>query len=55
MTLKLKGDLDILKMYLYTKNEVAATKVKMSKNPNYFKHYRNIYTDQAPAISSHSF
>jgi len=31
MTLKLKGDLDILKMYLHTKNEVS--RLKHSKFP----------------------
>jgi len=27
----------------------------MSKAPNYFEHYRNRYSDQAPAISNHLF
>jgi len=71
MTLKLEGDLDILKMCLHTQNKATSlrdskltawiqkyenmsqskVKVKMSKAPNYFQHYRNIDSDQAPAIS----
>jgi len=30
---------------------VSRSKVKMSKAPNYFQHYRNGYSDQAPAVS----
>jgi len=66
MTLKLKGDLDILKMYFRAENEaygianfnwkktrtyVSRVKVKMSKAQNYFERYRNRYSVQAPAVS----
>jgi len=45
MTLKLEGYLYI-KMWKY----IPRSTVKISKSPNYFKHYRNRYADQTPAI-----
>jgi len=61
MTLKLEGDLNILKMYRHTENEAVSLrhselrakiekirkclKVKLSKAPNYFERYRNRYSD----------
>jgi len=61
MTLKLEGDLDILKMYLHIENEAASlrhSKLKslnsenMFQGLNYFEHYRNGYSGQAPTISN---
>jgi len=64
MTLTLEGDLDILKMELlasgihnlevelekYENVSRAKVKVKMSEVLNYFEHYRNRYSDRAPAV-----
>jgi len=66
LTLKLEGDLDVVKMYLHTENEAASLKdsklraelkkispskeVKMSKAPNYFQCYHIRCFDQVPAV-----
>jgi len=49
MTLKLEGDLDVLKMHSKLRARVKKSKVKV-KAPNYFERYRNRYSDEAPAV-----
>jgi len=67
MTLKLEGDLDILKMYLHTENEAASIQnleIELEKIQNVLRtnvkvkmskppnYYHNRHSDQAPHSSS---
>jgi len=55
MTLKLKGDLDVLQLYPHTEKSYqnisrSKLKINMPEAPNYFEPYRNRYFDQALSI-----
>jgi len=62
VSLKLEDDLDILNMYRRTKTFKTELELKqyenrsrghgpMSEASNYFEHYGNRYSDEAPTVS----